>query len=56
MLDRQALVFSRPLSQEPSDGIGLGTMTHSPSSSKTNSDAIGEGSDKRRMVSPREAR
>ncbi|KAK3345375.1 hypothetical protein B0H65DRAFT_509099 [Neurospora tetraspora] len=52
---QQALVFSRPLSQEPSDGIGAGTMTHSPSLSKKNSDAIGEGSAKR-GISTREAR
>ncbi|EGZ70777.1 hypothetical protein NEUTE2DRAFT_159107 [Neurospora tetrasperma FGSC 2509] len=52
---QQALVFSRPLSQEPSDGIDVGTMTHSPSLSKMNPDAIGEGFAKR-GITTREAR
>ncbi|KAK3397095.1 hypothetical protein B0T20DRAFT_356900 [Sordaria brevicollis] len=52
MLDRQALVFSRPLSHEVSDGDDMGTMTHSPSSSKLDSDAVGEGAAKRGILTP----
>lgn len=52
MLDRQALVFSRPLSQEVPDGDDMGTMTHSPSSSRTDSDTVGAGAAKRGVFTP----